>query len=75
MIVAAMVDEPQKLTETQMEEWVRDVSSWDVCDQVCMNLFEKTPFAWKKIRDWSKREEEFVKRAAFALIAYLESGR
>ncbi len=40
-----------------------------------MNLFEKTPFAWKKIRDWSKREEEFVKRAAFALIAYLESGR
>ncbi len=71
MIVAAMVDEPQKLTESQMEEWVRDVSSWDVCDQVCMNLFEKTPLAWKKILDWAEREEEFVKRTAFAMIACL----
>ena len=70
-IVAAMVDEPQKLTESQMEEWVRDVNSWDVCDQVCMNLFEKTPLAWKKILDWAEREEEFVKRTAFALIACL----
>ena len=70
-ILAAMVDEPEKLTERQMDDWVNDLNSWDVCDQVCMNLFEKTPFAWKKIRDWSKREEEFVKRAAFALIAYL----
>jgi 3-methyladenine DNA glycosylase AlkD len=54
-----------------MEEWVSDFNSWDVCDQVCMNLFEKTPFAWKKVQDWSQREEEFVKRAAFALIACL----
>jgi len=68
-IVAAMVDEPEKLSEAQMEEWVKGINSWDVCDQVCMNLFEKTPLAWKKIRDWSGREEEFVKRAAFALIA------
>ncbi len=70
-IVAAMIDEPEKLTEEQMEEWVKDINSWDVCDQVCMNLFEKTPFAWKKILDWSVREEEFVKRAAFALAACL----
>jgi 3-methyladenine DNA glycosylase AlkD len=66
-----MIDEPEKLTEEQMEEWVKDFDSWDVCDQVCMNLFEKTPLAWKKIHDWSEREEEFVKRAAFALIACL----
>ncbi len=70
-ILAAMVDEPEKLTERQMDDWVNDFNSWDVCDQVCMNLFEKTPLAWKKIRDWSKREEEFVKRAAIALIACL----
>ena len=70
-IVAAMIDEPEKLTEKQMEEWVKGINSWDVCDQVCMNLFEKTPLAWKKILDWSKREEEFVKRTAFALIACL----
>lgn len=70
-IVAAMIDEPGKLTEEQMEEWVKDINSWDVCDQVCMNLFEKTPLAWKKILDWSKRKEEFVKRTAFALIACL----
>jgi len=70
-IVAAMIDEPEKLSETQMEDWVKDVNSWDVCDQVCMNLFEKTPLAWRKILDWSGREEEFVKRTAFALIACL----
>lgn len=68
-IVAALVGEPEKLTEEQMEDWVKDFNSWDVCDQVCMNLFDKSPLAIKKIYDWSKREEEFVKRAAFALIA------
>jgi 3-methyladenine DNA glycosylase AlkD len=71
MILASMIDIPDEVTEEQMEEWVRGFNSWDVCDQVCMNLFEKTPLAWKKILDWSQREEEFVKRAGFALIACL----
>jgi 3-methyladenine DNA glycosylase AlkD len=70
-IVAGMIGEPKKLTEKKMEEWVKDFESWDVCDQVCMNLFEKSPLALKKIRDWSEREEEFVKRTAYALIACL----
>jgi 3-methyladenine DNA glycosylase AlkD len=70
-MVASMVDDPAELTEEQMEEWVKGINSWDVCDQVCMNLFEKNPLAWKKIVDWSEREEEFVKRAAFSLIACL----
>ena len=70
-IVAAMIDEHEKVTEKQMEEWVKDINSWDICDQVCMTLFEKTPLAWKKILDWSDREEEFVKRTAFALTACL----
>jgi len=70
-IVAAMVGDPAKLTEEQMEDWVKGINSWDVCDQVCMNLFEKNHLAWKKIVDWSEREEEFVKRTAFSLIACL----
>jgi 3-methyladenine DNA glycosylase AlkD len=70
-ILASMVDEPEMLSEAQMNAWVLGFDSWDVCDQVCMNLFEKSPLAWKKISEWSKREEEFVKRAAFALIACL----
>jgi 3-methyladenine DNA glycosylase AlkD len=70
-IVAGMVGDPDNLTEKQMEEWVKDINSWDVCDQVCMNLFEKSQLAWKKIIGWSEREEEFVKRAAFSLIACL----
>jgi len=70
-IVAAMIDDPAKLTEEQMEDWVKDINSWDVCDQVCDNLFEKNQLAWKKIVDWSEREEEFVKRTAFSLIACL----
>jgi 3-methyladenine DNA glycosylase AlkD len=70
-ILAAMVDHPKEVMEQQMEEWVKDINSWDVCDQVCMNLFEKVPFARKKITEWSMREEEFVKRTAFSLIACL----
>ncbi len=72
-IVASMAAEPEKLTERQMEEWVRGFYSWDVCDQVCMNLFDRTPLAWKKVLDWSAREGEFTRRAAFALIACLAS--
>jgi len=68
-IVAAMIADPGEVTEQQMERWVKDIDSWDVCDQVCMNLFEKTTLAWKKITDWSKRDEEFVKRTAFSLLA------
>ena len=71
MIVASMLDIPAEVTETQMEAWVVDFNSWDVCDQVCMNLFDKTPLAWQKVRDWSQREEQYVKRAAYALIACL----
>lgn len=70
-MVAAMVDDPAKLTEEQMEDWVKGFNSWDVCDGVCLNLFEKNQLAWKKIIDWSAREEEFVKRTAFSLIACL----
>jgi len=68
-IVAAMVDDPTELTEEQMERWVKGINSWDVCDQVCMNLFEKTPLAWKKITDWAQHDEESVKRTAFSLLA------
>ena len=70
-ILAAMVDHSAQLTGEQMDDWARDFNSWDVCDQVCMNLFDKTPLAWEKVRDWSVRNKEFVKRAAFTLIACL----
>jgi len=52
-IIAALIDEPDKVTENQMDKWVRKFSSWDDTDQICMNLFDKTPFAWKKIKEWS----------------------
>ena len=70
-ILAAFVDDPAKVTESQAESWVKDFDSWDVCDQVCSSLFDKTSFAHKKALQWSKRPEEFVKRAGFALIASL----
>jgi 3-methyladenine DNA glycosylase AlkD len=70
-ILAALIDEPSKVTEKQMDSWVKDFDSWDVCDQVCMNLFDKTPYAWKKVKQWSRRKEEFVRRASFALMASL----
>jgi len=70
-ILASMVDEPEMVTEAQMESWVKDFDSWDVCDLCCSNLFDKTAFAYQKAVAWSKREEEFVKRAGFVLMAAL----
>ncbi len=71
MILAALVGEPQKLRSDQMDRWVADIRSWDVCDQVCSNLFDRSPLAWEKARLWSARKEEFVKRAGYVLIAAL----
>lgn len=70
-ILACLIDDPGAVTEEQLERRVKDFDSWDVCDQCCGNLFDKTPFAYKKAIEWSKREEEFVKRAGFALMAWL----
>ncbi|HIH01738.1 TPA: DNA alkylation repair protein [Thermoplasmata archaeon] len=70
-ILAAIVDDPSEVTEEQMEHWVRDFDSWDVCDQACTSLFDRTPFAFSKAAEWSHREEEFVKRAGFAMMAGL----
>lgn len=70
-ILASMVDDPAQSTETQLEAWVADFDSWDVCDQVCDNLFQYTPFAYPKAFAWSGRNEEFVKRAGFVLMACL----
>jgi 3-methyladenine DNA glycosylase AlkD len=70
-ILASFVDDPRLVSERQMELWVRDFDSWDVCDQCCSALFDKTPFAYSKAAEWGRREEEFVKRAGFALMAAL----
>lgn len=70
-ILAAFIDDPKQVTEAQMEQWAADFDSWDVCDQVCGNLFDRTPYAYQKAVDWSSREAEFVKRSGFALMAWL----
>jgi 3-methyladenine DNA glycosylase AlkD len=70
-ILAPMIEDPQQVSAKQMESWVKDFDSWDVCDQCCSNLFDKTTLAYPKAVDWSSREEEFVKRAGFVLMAAL----
>ena len=69
--LASMIGEPEKVTDAQMERWARGFNSWDVVDGACCYLFAYSPLAWKKAITWSRREEEFVKRAAFSLMAYL----
>ncbi len=69
--LAALVDEPRQVTPAQMERWARQFDSWDVVDGCCCHLFVSTPFAWEKAIEWSRRKEEFVRRAGFALMAYL----
>jgi 3-methyladenine DNA glycosylase AlkD len=70
-IVASMVADPALLTPRQMDVWVKGFASWDVCDQTCLNAFSKSPHAWRKVAVWAKRKDEFVRRAAFALLATL----
>ena len=72
--LAAMVADRQCVSERLMDEWVKDFDSWAVCDGTCLNLFRYLPFAYQKCREWSGRREEFVKRAAFALMACLAVG-
>ncbi|HET9482977.1 MAG TPA: DNA alkylation repair protein [Xanthomonadales bacterium] len=70
-LLAAFVDEPARVTPAQMDRWAKDFDSWAVCDTACMHLFDRTPHAWKKVAQWSRKRDEFVKRAAFALLASL----
>lgn len=70
-LLAGLVDDPKQVTEAQMEAWVAEFDSWDVCDQVCSNLFDRTSFAYAKAFEWSERQPEFVKRAGFVLMAAL----
>src|SRR5712692_4565838 len=69
--VAALVADPAQVTEEMMERWAGDFASWDVVDTCCCYLFCRTRFGWKKALEWSRRREEFVKRAGFSMMAYL----
>lgn len=70
-MLAAFIDEPERVTPAQMDRWCRDFDNWGICDTVCFHLFDRTPHAWGKIEKWAARREEFVRRAAFALLACL----
>jgi 3-methyladenine DNA glycosylase AlkD len=70
-MLAAFVDEPGRVTPAQMDRWCRDFDSWAICDTACFHLFDRTPHAWRKVRQWAARRDEFIKRAAFALLASL----
>ena len=69
--IATMIDDPKLVTKSQMNKWVRDFNSWDICDGACSNLFRFTPYAFDKIFEWTERKEEFIRRTGFSLIAYL----
>ncbi len=70
-ILAGIVDDPAMITEDQMDRWVADFDSWDVCDQCCFNLIDRTPFAYSKAIGWAGDEREFVRRAGFVMMATL----
>ena len=70
-ILATLIDAPASVTESQMDRWVHDFDSWDICDQCCSNLFTRTKFAYEKAFEWSAEQNEFVKRAGFVMMAAL----
>ncbi len=70
-MLAAFIEEPRRVSVSQMNRWVQDFDNWAICDTVCFHLFDRVPHAWHKVEQLSRRRDEFVKRAAFALIASL----
>ena len=70
-ILACMIDEPARVTEAQMERWAAGFDSWDLCDQCCGSLFDKTRYAYSKAMEWSGDRREFVKRAGYSIMASL----
>ncbi|HNV47042.1 MAG TPA: DNA alkylation repair protein [Spirochaetota bacterium] len=70
-ILAGLIADPSRATLPLLDRWARDFNSWDLCDLVCANFIDRTRVAWTLPARWARREEEFVRRAAFALIAAL----
>lgn len=70
-MLTSFVDEPTRVTSAQMDRWCRDFDNWGICDTVCFHLFDRTPYAWGKVAAWHDKRGEFVRRAAFALLASL----
>ena len=70
-ILATLIGEQEKVTSAEMDRWVRDFDSWDIVDAACCYLYAQAQPAWSKVEAWSRRREEFVKRASFSLVAYL----
>jgi 3-methyladenine DNA glycosylase AlkD len=67
-MLVQFVGDPDVLTASEMDRWVKSFDNWAYCDALCFNLFDRSPYAWDKVRQWSKRREEFVRRTAFALL-------
>ena len=70
-MLTSFVDDPERVTPAQMDRWCRDFDNWGICDTVCFHLFNRTPHAWTMVKKWGGNREEFIKRAAFALVASL----
>ena len=68
-MLAVFVADPARVTPALMDRWTRDFDNWAICDTACFHLFDRSPHAWRKIAQWSRSRDEFVKRAAFALLA------
>jgi 3-methyladenine DNA glycosylase AlkD len=67
-MLATLIDDPALVTSAQMDRWCRDFDNWAICDTACFALFDRTTHAWKKVKQWSGKSDEFIKRAAFALL-------
>lgn len=70
-MLCAFIDDPSLVTSAQMDRWCKDFDNWGICDTLCFHLFDRTPYAWKKVARWATSDREFIKRASFALLASL----
>jgi 3-methyladenine DNA glycosylase AlkD len=68
-IVACLIDDPALVTPEQMDRWRGDFDNWAIVDTVCFKLFDQVPGAFAKVEQWTGLNDEFGRRAGFALLA------
>jgi len=68
-MLATMVGDPAQVTPTEMDRWAKDFDNWAIVDTACFHYWDRTPHAFSQIEKWAKAKDEFIKRAAFALLA------
>ena len=71
MILASMLDEPDKVSEEQMDFWTKSIENSEIAEQLSYNLWWKTPWAYAKALEWCRGKKHWIRFTAIHLAGRL----